>query len=339
MKFWLRIVVIFYMMTNVSIANEVNVFSSRHYDSDIELYKKFTEKTGIKVNVISGKDAALQKRITEEGKDSKADLYVTSDPGRLSLFDKKGMFQNSISSVIKQKVPENLRSENWVAISKRARILFYSKDRVKQQELKNLRYEDLAKPEWKNRIVVRQSNNIYNLSWVASLISNNGIKETKKWTKGLVNNFARSPKGNDRAQILAVAAGEADLAIANTYYYALMLSGSKGADQQEAAKKVLPFFPNQGDRGTHMNISGAGILKYAPNKENAIKLLEFLLTKEAQQHIVNNTYEYPMIEGIEPHKIIKDMGLAFKQDTKTEVANYGKYQSIALEIMLKANWK
>ena len=192
MKFWLRIVVIFYMMTNVSIANEVNVFSSRHYDSDIELYKKFTEKTGIKVNVISGKDAALQKRITEEGKDSKADLYVTSDAGRLSLFDKKGMFQNSISSVIKQKVPENLRSENWVAISKRARIFFYSKDRVKQQELKNLRYEDLAKPEWKNRIVVRQSNNIYNLSWVASLISNNGIKETKKWTKGLVNNFARS---------------------------------------------------------------------------------------------------------------------------------------------------
>ena len=228
--------------SSFAIANEVNVFSSRHYDSDIELYKIFTEKTGIKVNVISGKDAALQKRITEEGKDSKADLYVTSDAGRLSLFDKKGMFQNSISSVIKQKVPENLRSENWVAISKRARILFYSKDRVKQQELKNLRYEDLAKPEWKNRIVVRQSNNIYNLSWVASLISNNGIKETEKWTKGLVNNFARSPKGNDRAQILAVAAGEADLAIANTYYYALMLSGQKGKEQQEAAKKYYLFF-------------------------------------------------------------------------------------------------
>ena len=118
-----------------------------------------------------------------------------------------------------------------------------------------------------------------------------------------------------------------------------MLSGSQGAEQQETAHKVLPFFPNKDDRGTHMNISGGGILKYAPNKDNAIKLLEFLLTKEAQQHIVNNTYEYPMIEGIEPHKIIKDMGFAFKQDTKTEVANYGKYQSIALEIMLKANWK
>jgi iron(III) transport system substrate-binding protein len=338
MKFWLRIVVIFYMMTNVSIANEVNVFSSRHYDSDIELYKKFTEKTGIKVNVISGKDAALQKRITEESKDSKADLYVTSDAGRLSLFDKKGMFQNSISSIIKQKVPENLRSENWVAISKRARILFYSKDRVKQQELKNLRYEDLAKPEWKNRIVVRQSNNIYNLSWVASLISNNGIKETKKWTKGLVNNFARSPKGNDRAQILAVAAGEADLAIANTYYYALMLSGQKGKDQQEAAKKVLPFFPNSNDRGTHINISGVGILKNSPNPKNAITLIEFLLTKEAQTHVVNNTFEYPIIEGVEPNQLIQDMG-NFKQDLNTNVNLYGLYLGEALKIMLQSGWK
>jgi iron(III) transport system substrate-binding protein len=338
MKFWLRIVVIFYMMTNVSIANEVNVFSSRHYDSDIELYKKFTEKTGIKVNVISGKDAALQKRIIEEGKDSKADLYVTSDAGRLSLFDKKGMFQNSISSVIKLRVPENLRSENWVAISKRARIFFYSKDRVKQQELKNLRYEDLAKPEWKNRIVVRQSNNIYNLSWVASLISNNGIKETKKWTKGLVNNFARSPKGNDRAQILAVAAGEADVAIANTYYYALMLSGQKGKDQQEAAKKVLPFFPNSNDRGTHINISGVGILKNSPNPKNAITLIEFLLTKEAQTHIVNNTFEYPIIEGVEPNQLIQDMG-NFKQDLNTNVNQYGLYLGEALKIMLQSGWK
>ena len=151
--------------------------------------------------------------------------------------------------------------------------------------------------------------------------------------------MARDSKGNDRAQILAVAAGEADLAVANTYYYALMLSGSKGAEQQAAAKKVLPFFPNQGDRGTHMNISGGGILKYAPNKDNAIKLLEFLLTKDAQQHIVNNTYEYPMIEGVEPHELIKQMGFNFKQDLKTKVANYGKNQAIALEIMLNAKWK
>ena len=244
-----------------------------------------------------------------------------------------------MSPAIKSAVPANFRSKNWTGIAKRARIIYYSPERVSDNDLNGLTYEGLADPKWKGRIVIRQSNNIYNQSLVASLIDNNGKERTTIWAENLVKNMARDSKGNDRAQILAVAAGEADLAIANTYYYALMISGSKGADQQEAAKKVLPFFPNQGDRGTHMNISGGGILKYAPNKDNAIKLLEFLLTKEAQQHIVNNTYEYPMIEGIEPHKIIKDMGLAFKQDTKTEVANYGKNQSIALEIMLKANWK
>jgi iron(III) transport system substrate-binding protein len=326
-------------LKSVTLANEVNVFSARHYDSDIQLYNKFTSQTGIKVNVISGNDKSLQKRIIEEGKNSKADLYITADAGTLGLFDLKGMFQNSMSPAIKSAVPANFRSKNWTGIAKRARIIYYSPERVSTNDLNGMTYEALANPKWKGRIVIRQSNNIYNQSLVTSLIENNGKESTTIWAKNLVKNMARDSKGNDRAQILAVAAGEADLAIANTYYYALMLSGSKGADQQEAAKKVLPFFPNQGDRGTHMNISGAGILKYAPNKDNAIKLLEFLLTKEAQQHIVNNTYEYPMIEGIEPHKIIKDMGLAFKQDTKTEVANYGKYQSIALEIMLKANWK
>ena len=311
-------------LKSVTLANEVNVFSARHYDSDIQLYNKFTSQTGIKVNVISGNDKSLQKRIIEEGKNSKADLYITADAGTLGLFDLKGMFQNSMSPAIKSAVPANFRSKNWTGIAKRARIIYYSPERVSANDLNGMTYEALANPKWKGRIVIRQSNNIYNQSLVASLIDNNGKESTTIWAENLVKNMARDSKGNDRAQILAVAAGEADLAIANTYYYALMLSGSKGADQQEAAKKVLPFFPNQGDRGTHMNISGGGILKYAPNKDNAIKLLEFLLTKEAQQHIVNNTYEYPMIEGIEPHKIIKDMGLAFKQDTKTEVANYGK---------------
>ena len=202
-----------------------------------------------------------------------------------------------------------------------------------------MRYEDLANSKWKGKIVIRKSNNIYNQSLVASLIKNNGKKATAEWAKGVVANMARDSKGNDRAQILAVAAGEADLAVANTYYLALMLSGKKGAEQQAAAKKVLPFFPNQGDRGTHMNISGGGILKNAPNPENAKKLLEFLLTKEAQQHIVNNTFEYPMIDGVEPHELVKQMGLGFKQDLKTKVANYGKKQADALEVMLAAKWK
>ena len=325
--------------TNLSFAAEVNVFSARHYDSDIQLYKKFTEKTGIKVNVVSGKDKALQKRITEEGADSKADIYITADAGRLGSFDAKGMFQNSMTSTIKAAVPKNFRSTNWTGIAKRARIMNYSPERVTANELNGMTYEGLADPKWKGRVVIRKSNNIYNQSLVASLVKNNGKKSTCEWSKGVVANMARDSKGNDRAQILAVAAGEADLAVANTYYLALMLSGQKGAEQQAAAKKVLPFFPNQDDRGTHMNISGGGVLKHAPNPENAKKLLEFLLTKEAQEHIVNNTFEYPMIEGVEPHDLVKQMGIGFKQDLNTKVVNYEKNQSIALECMLSARWK
>ena len=324
---------------NMTFAAEVNVFSARHYDSDIQLYEKFTAKTGIKVNILSGKDKALQKRIIEEGVDCVADLYITADAGRLGAFESKGMFQNSMSSAIKSAVPSNFRTSKWTGIAKRARIIYYSPERVNANDLNGMRYEDLADPKWKGRVVIRKSNNVYNQSLVASLVKNNGKKATAEWAKGLVANMARDSKGNDRAQILAVAAGEADLAVANTYYLALMLSGKKGPEQQAAAKKVLPFFPNQGDRGTHMNISGGGVLKHAPNKANAIKLLEFLLTKEAQEHIVNNTFEYPIIDGVEPHELVAQMGLGFKQDLKTKVANYGSKQAEALEVMLAANWK
>jgi len=336
----LTIIAIFMaLIANIAFADEVNVFSARHYDSDVQLYEKFTAKTGIKVNIISGKDKALQKRITEEGADSKADLYITADAGRLGAFASKGMFQNSMSPAIKAAVPANFRTSKWTGIAKRARIIYYSPERVSANDLNGMTYEGLADPKWKGRVVIRKSNNIYNQSLVASLVKNNGKKATAEWAKGLVANMARDSKGNDRAQILAVAAGEADLAVANTYYLALMLSGKKGPEQQAAAKKVLPFFPNQGDRGTHMNISGGGILKNAPNKANAISLLEFLLTKEAQQHIVNNTFEYPMIAGVEPHALVKKMGLGFKQDLNTKVANYGKNQAAALELMLAAKWK
>jgi len=328
------------LIANNLSAQEVNVFSARHYDSDVQLYQKFTVKTGIKVNIISGKDKALQKRIKEEGKDSKADLYITADAGRLGAFQAKGMFQKGASSeVIKKVVPSNFRTAYWTGIAKRARIIYYSPERVSANDLKGMSYESLADPKWKGKVVIRQSNNVYNQSLVASLIKNNGKKVTAEWAKDVVANMARDSKGNDRAQILAVAAGEADLAVANTYYLALMLSGKKGLEQQAAAKKVKPFFPNQDGRGTHMNISGGGILKYAPNKANAIKLLEFLLTKEAQEHIVNNTFEYPMIDGVEPHKLVAQMGLGFKQDLKTKVSSYGKKQADALEVMLAANWK
>ena len=251
------------------------------------------------------------------------------------------MFRKVINSskIIKALVPANFRTNYWTGIAKRARIIYYSPERVSANELNNMTYEGLADPKWKGRVLIRKSNNVYNQSLVASLIQNNGKNHTAKWAKGLVANLARDSKGNDRAQILAVAAGEADIAVANTYYLALMLSGKKGAEQQQAAKKVKPFFPNQQDRGTHMNISGVGVLTHAPNIDNAIRLIEFLLTKEAQEHIVNNTFEYPMIEGIKPHDLVVEMGLGFKQDLKTNTSSYGAKQADALEIMLAAGWK
>ena len=340
MKKIILILSIFFTLIGISNANEiVNIFSARHYDSDVQLYEKFTKKTGIKVNVVSGKDKALQKRIIEEGESCLADLYITADAGRLGAFQAKGMFQKASSKALKKAIPSNFRSPYWYGIAKRARVIYYSPDRLNESDLKGMTYENLADPKWKGKVVIRKSNNVYNQSLVASLIANNGKKKTAEWAKGMVSNMARKPKGNDRAQILAVAAGEAELAVANTYYIALMLSGKKGPEQQAAAKKVKPFFPNQDGRGTHMNISGGGILKYAPNKANAIKLLEFLLTKEAQEHIVNNTFEYPMIEGVEPHDLVAQMGLGFKQDLKTKVSSYGKKQSDALEVMLAAGWK
>ena len=331
---------VFGLITSSVFSAEVNVFSARHYDSDIQLYEKFTKSTGIKVNVVSGKDKALQKRIIEEGEDCVADLYITADAGRLGAFQKKGMLQKAgWSKSIKDSVPSNFRSAEWVGIAKRARIIYYSPERVSANELNSMTYEGLADPKWKGRLVIRKSDNIYNQSLVASLIKNNGKKNTANWAKSVVSNMARTPKGNDRAQILAVAAGEADIAVANTYYHALMLSGKKGEAQQSAAKKVKPFFPNQQDRGTHMNISGAGMLKYAPNKSNAVKLIEFLLTPEAQEHIVNNTYEYPMIEGISPNSLVPGQDMAFKQDLNTKVKSYGAKQADALEVMLAAGWK
>ena len=312
-------------------AKEVNIFSARHYDSDVQLYEKFTAKTGIKVNVLSGKDKALIKRITEEGKDSKADLYITADAGRLGAAQAAGLLQKCASSSgVKKAVSSSLRTAYWTGIAKRARVIYYDPSRTTPKP--NMSYEDLSDSSFKGKIVIRQSNNVYNQSLVASLIKNNGSKKTAEWAKGIVSNFARPAKGNDRAQILAVAAGEADYAVANTYYIALMLSGKKGPEQQAAAKKVKPFFPNQTGRGTHMNISGAGILKNAPNKKNAVKLLEFLVTPEAQEHIVNNTFEYPIIDGVSPSKLIAQFGLDFKQDLKTKVSFYYKNQAEALKI-------
>ena len=328
-------------LSTFAIANEVNVFNARHYKADAELYDKFTKATGIKVNLINGKAGALEKRMIEEGADSSADLYITADAGRCGAFQKKGMTQNGLTSAtIQASVPKNFRTSHWVGVAKRARIIYYSPERVTGAELSGLTYEGLADPKWKGRIVIRKSSNIYNKSLVASLIANNGKAATAKWARSVVNNMARTPKGNDRAQIMAVAAGEADIAVANTYYLALMLSGNKGAEQQAAAKKVKAFFPNQNDRGTHMNISCAALVKGAPNKANAIALVDYLLSPEAQEHFTNNTFEFPMIGGVSPNPlVVNNLGLDFKQDLATKVSSYGKNQAAALEVMTAAGWK
>ena len=341
MKKIILIISVFFTLFGISNANEVNIFSARHYDSDVQLYGKFTAKTGIKVNVVSGKSKALEKRILEEGPDCIADLYITADAGRLGAAKAKGMLQSGLTSeAIKSAVPKNFRTSHWVGIAKRARIVYFAPERVSGAELAGLTYESLADSKWKGRLVIRKSNNIYNQSLVASLIKNNGKKATADWSKSVVKNMARTPKGNDRAQILAVAAGEADIAVANTYYLALMLSGKKGAEQQAAAKKVKAFFPNQNDRGTHMNISCAALVKGAPNKDNAIKLVEFLLTPESQEHFVNNTFEFPMIGGVSANPlVVNNIGLDFKQDLKTKVSSYGAKQADALEVMTAAGWK
>ena len=324
-----------------AIADEVNIFNARHYKADGELYAKFTNKTGIKVNLINGKSGALEKRILEEGFDSSADLYITADAGRCGAMDAKGALQGGLTSAaIKSAVPKSFRTNKWVGIAKRARIIYYSPERVTGAELSGMTYEGLADPKWKGRLVIRKSSNIYNKSLVASLIKNNGKAATAKWAEGVVSNMARTPKGNDRAQIMAVAAGEADIAVANTYYLALMLSGKKGAEQQEAAKKVKAFFPNQNDRGTHMNVSCAALVKGAPNKANAVKLVEFLLTPDSQEHFTNNTFEFPMIDGVSPSPlVVNNLGLDFKQDMKTKLASYGKNQASAVEVMTAAGWK
>ncbi len=255
--------------------------------------------------------------------------------------DAKGTLQGGLTSAaIKAAVPKSFRTSKWVGIAKRARIIYYSPERVTGAELSGMTYEGLADPKWKGRLVIRKSSNIYNKSLVASLIKNNGKAATAAWAEGVVSNMARTPTGNDRAQIMAVAAGEADIAVANTYYLALMLSGKKGAEQQEAAKKVKAFFPNQNDRGTHMNVSCAALVKGAPNKANAIKLVEFLLTPQSQEHFTNNTFEFPMIDGVSPSPlVVNNLGLDFKQDMKTKLASYGKNQAAAVEVMTAAGWK
>ena len=336
----IQLILLCTLFGQIFMANEVNVYTSRHYDSDDALYKEFTKETGIKVNIISGKGSALLERIKSEGKNSPADIFFTVDAGNLWKVQKEGLFQSIKSNKVLSSVPLKLRGPNdeWTAIAKRARVVFYNPKKISPSEIKNITYEDLANEKWKNRVVIRSSSNMYNQSLVASLIVNLGERNTEIWAKNFVKNFARKPQGNDRSQIIAVANGEADLAIANSYYIGIMLSGSAGKEQLEAAKKVKMHFPNQNDRGVHINISGAGILKNSPNTSNANTFLEFLLSKRVQKYMVDRSYEYPILNEVLPSMEISSFGLNFKEDNAS-VKQFGELNPVAIRLMDRSGWK
>ncbi len=336
----LQLLLIFSLFGHVVMTNEVNVYTSRHYDSDDALYEEFTKETGIAVNIVSGKGSALLQRLKAEGVNSPADIFFTVDAGNLWKVQREDLFQSIKSEQILKVVPENLRGPDneWTAIAKRARVIFYNPDNVNEKMVQGISYEDLANPEWKNKIVIRSSSNMYNQSLVASLIASLGEVNTEIWAKKLVNNLARKPQGNDRSQIIAVANGEADIAIANSYYIGIMLSGSAGEDQLTAANKVRMIFPNQENRGTHINISGAGILKNSPNPTNANLFLEFLLSKRVQKYMVDKSYEYPILDGVLPSKEIASFGINFKED-QTSVQKYGELNPDAVRLMDRSGWK
>lgn len=314
----------------------VNVYTHRHYEPDQNIFKMFEDKTGIKVKVINASADELIQKMKMEGKQSPADVLITVDAGRLSRAKDEGLLQAIDSEILENAIPAHLQDvdNQWFGLTKRARIIAYAKDRVKPEDLSS--YEDLVNKKWKGKILVRSSSNIYNQSLLASIIANNGEAAAKTWAEGMVNNMARSPKGSDRDQVKAVVAGEGDIAIVNSYYIGKMLN-SPDAEEVKTAQQIGLFFPNQDGRGTHMNVSGAGVAKYAPNKENAILFIEFLISQEAQQVFTEANYEYPVLESVAPVKDIKDWG-AFKEDT-LGLNKLGEYNKQAVLIFDAAGWK
>lgn len=318
------------------LANEVNVYSAREEQLIKPLLDAFSKDTGIKVNLITGDDDPLLERLKREGENSPADVLITADAGRLHRAVENGSLQPIQSAKLNQAIPAHLRDagNQWFGLTYRARVLFYNPATVKSTELTT--YEDLADPKWKGRICVRSSGNIYNQSLLASMIAAKGAAAAEQWAQGLVANFARPPNGGDRDQIKAVASGQCDIAIANTYYYAQMLYGGDAA-QKAAASKVKIAFPNQADRGTHINISGAGITASAKNKDNAIKLLEYMTLDDAQRWYSTTNGEYPVKRGIEASPELQSWG-SFKSDA-LNLSALGKNNAQAVQIMDKVNWQ
>ena len=288
------------------------------------------------MNLVEGKGKELLERIKSEGRKSKADIFLTVDAGNLWDAQEEGVFAPISSSTLTKNIPSYLRDpENrWFGFSKRFRVIMYNKGKIDPSQLST--YEDLANPKWKNKFVIRSSSNIYNQSLVAWLIAALGEAKTEEWCRGLVANFARKPQGNDRAQIEAVASGLADLTLANSYYLA-SYGVSKDPQKQAIFKKIGIFFPNQNGRGAHGNISGGGVVKTAPNKQGAIKFLEYLVSPSAQKFFAEGNNEYPVVEGVALSPVLQSFG-SFKAD-ETSVSEYGFNSTKAVKVMDRAGWK
>ena len=330
------LIIVLLLLQQQLIAAEVNIYSARKEALIKPLLDQFTEETGIKVNLVTGKADTLLKRLEVEGKNTPADILLTVDVARLIRGKKKDLFQRIDSDVLNKVIPEYYRDEDnhWFGLSLRSRVIVYAPDRVNDDELAS--YADLADSKWKNRLCVRSSSNVYNQSLVAAMIANSGIEKTEAWAAGLVENFARPPKGGDRDQIKAVAAGVCDVALINNYYLAGMLESSQ-KDQVAAARKIKLFWPDQDGRGAHMNVSGAGILKPAKHKKEAIKLLEYMVSDKAQQWYADTNHEYSINPEIESSSILKSWG-DFKADN-LNLSLLGKYNTDAVLLMDRVGWK
>ena len=315
---------------------QINIYSHRHYDSDKILFKKFTDQTGIKINVIKGSADQLIERLISEGGNSPADILLTVDAGRLHRAKVAGILQPIESKILSENIPPSMRDEDdyWFGLTVRARVLVYSKERVTPDQLST--YEDLANRKWRGKIAVRSSSNIYNQSLMASIIASNGSRKALTWAKSIRKNMARAPRGSDRDQARAVAAGLADVAIMNTYYLGI-LANSPDAKDREVFKKVSVFFPNQNDRGTHINISGAGITKSSKNKKDAIKFLEFLSDSDSQKTFGSVNYEYPIKIEANQSELLKSWG-TFKYD-KLNLSVLGANNAEAVKLFDKAGWE
>lgn len=317
-------------------AGVVNVYSHRHYEADQEIFRRFTEQTGIVVNVVSASADELITRLENEGAGSPADVLITVDAGRLHRARSRDLLQPIESELLDANVPEALRDRDgyWFGLTQRARILVYHTGRVQPSDLST--YEDLADAKWQGRLLVRSSSNVYNQSLLASIIANDGAEAAERWAAGIERNLARDPSGGDSDQIKAVAAGAGDVAISNSYYLARLMI-SDNPDDRRVTEQVAPFFPNQDGRGTHVNVSGAGVTRHAPNRENAIRFIEFLSENEAQSLFAEANGEYPVKPGVAWSTILQSWG-EFKADT-LNLTVLGELNDDAVRIADRVQWR